>query len=437
MHTKFNRLLVSIVLLLSVFSIMIATVPSLGLAQAKLGVHSASFVKKYDIEKNCATDQHTPLNPRTYLTHFSCGHVTQLDNGTTLRKFSMIVHEDIKVPVTLGNPSTHTPAIMFNAWTYNGSIPGPTMRMTEGDHVSVTVINLKTNKFPHSLHMHSVHPGDVDGTMFSNQSGTIAPGQSFTYNFVAGPTGLWPYHCHMMPIALHLNKGLYGHMIIDPVKPRPQMVELNMIMNGYDLTLQPNSDELRLPTAQEADAMMKGGEDGQNVSESLPQEHDNQIYSLNGVAFYYDAHPIAMKVGTPYRVYLTNMLDFDFQNTFHLHGQVFQYYPSGTSKNPIQTNDLVSLGQGDRGIMEFKYGNPGLFMIHSHFESQSGRGWEGLLRVSKPDTMMMMQPVATSIQTPVKSDHITGVDHNGDQPLSIVRPVPPWLLTSPPLPPSS
>jgi len=171
-------------------------------------------------------------------------------------------------------------------------------------------------------------------------------------------------------------------MIIDPVKPRPQMVELNMIMNGYDLTLQPNSDELRLPTAQEADAMMKGGEDGQNVSESLPQEHDNQIYSLNGVAFYYDTHPIAMKMGTPYRVYLTNMLDFDFQNTFHLHGQVFQYYPSGTSKTPMETNDLVSLGQGDRGIMELKYDKPGLFMIHSHFESQSGRGWEGLLHVS-------------------------------------------------------
>jgi hypothetical protein len=93
-------------------------------------------------------------------------------------------------------------------------------------------------------------------------------------------------------------------MIIDPAKPRPQMVEPNMMMNGYDLTLQPNSDELRLPTVQEAAAMMKGGEDGQNVSESLPQEHDNQIYSLIGVAFYYDAHPIAMKVGTLYRVYL-------------------------------------------------------------------------------------------------------------------------------------
>lgn len=382
MYTRFSRLLVSIVLLLSVFSIMIATVPSLGLIQAKLGVHSASFVKKYDIEKNCATDQHTTLNIQTYLTHFSCGHVTQLDNGTTIRKFTMIIHEDIKVPITMGNPETHTQPIMYNAWTFNGSIPGPTMRMTEGDHVSVNVINLATNKFPHTLHMHSIHPGSVDGTMYNNASGQIDPGKSFTYNFVADPPGLWPYHCHQMPVGLHVNKGLYGQMIIDPAKPRPQMTEMNMILNGYDLTYQATSDGLRIPTVQEANTMMQGGEDAQNVSQSLPEEHDNQVYSANGVAFYYDVHPIQLKMGQSYRIYLTNFLDFDFANTFHIHGTVYQYYPSGTNlKNPEMINDMVSLGQGDRGLLEFKYNMPGLFMIHSHFESQSARGWEGLLSV--------------------------------------------------------
>jgi FtsP/CotA-like multicopper oxidase with cupredoxin domain len=382
-------------LLASILSIVLAMavlvqIPNLVLALSKNDLtstpadstHSASFVKKYDQQKNCATDQHTALNPSTYLTHFSCGHITRLDNGTTLRQFTLFIHEDIKVPLTLGNPETHTQPIMYNAWTFNGSIPGPTIRVTQGDHVSINVINLKTNKMTHSFHMHSIHAGNIDGTMFNNASGAIKPGGNFVYNFIASPTGLWPYHCHMMPIALHLVKGLYGHMIIDPPKPRSQMVEMNMIMNGYDLTLQPNSDELRLPTIQEANKMMQGGEDGQNVSESLPQEHDNQIYSLNGVAFYYDTHPVPIKINTPYRVYLTNMLDFDFANTFHLHGQVFQYYPTGTDvKNPVFTGDMLSLGQGDRGIMEFKYDKPGLFMIHSHFESQAGRGWEGLLHV--------------------------------------------------------
>lgn len=344
--------------------------------------NSNSDVAKYDIQKNCAADQHTILTPLTYLTHFSCGHVSQLDNGTTLRKFTMIVHEDIKTPLTLGNLETNTKPIMYDAWTFNGSIPAPTIRVTKGDIVSINVINLATNKFPHSMHMHSIHAGNIDGTMFNNESGTITPGHNFTYTFTADPVGLWPFHCHQMPLALHMVKGLYGQMIIDPPasEARPIMTELNMIMNGYDIGLTPQTELPRLPTFAEAQQIMKGND---TMNEALPQERDNQIYSLNGVAFYYDANPIPIQMGQPYRVYLTNFLDFDFANTFHLHGNVFKYYPSGTdTKTPMETTDIVSLAQGDRGIMEFQYDKPGLYMIHSHFESQSGRGWEGLFKVA-------------------------------------------------------
>jgi FtsP/CotA-like multicopper oxidase with cupredoxin domain len=335
-------------------------------------------VVKYDRDKNCAIDQHTPLNPTTYLTHFSCGHVDVLKNGTTVRNFSLVIREDIKVPITMAHSST-TSSIMYNAWTFNGSIPAPTIRVTQGDHVNIKVINQGT--VAHSFHMHSIHAGALDGTMFNNASGQIQPNTSFTYSFTADPVGLWPFHCHMMPLSLHITKGLYGHMIIDPPanQARPAMHEMNMIMNGFDLTLQPGSDSLRLPTFQEAQQMMNGND---TVSESLPQEHDNNVYAVNTVAFYYDVHPIPIKMNEPYRVYLTNMLDFDFANTFHIHGTVFQYYPSATSGTPIMTNDIVSLGQGDRGILEFQYHLPGVYMIHSHFESQAARGWEGLLKVS-------------------------------------------------------
>ena len=85
-------------------------------------------VQSYDKLKNCAADQHTPTNAITYLTHFSCGHVTILKNVTTLRQFTIIAKENVKVPIS-------NTGLTFSAWTYNGSIPGPTMRMTEGDHV--------------------------------------------------------------------------------------------------------------------------------------------------------------------------------------------------------------------------------------------------------------------------------------------------------------
>lgn len=339
--------------------------------------HQSSDNSKSNIDskRNCATDLSKRPTPIEYLTYFNCGHVTNLKNGTTLRQFSLIIREDIKVPITLG--AANVKPIMYNAWTFNGTIPGPTIRVREGDQVSIKVINQGT--MPHSFHMHSIHAGAVDGTMFNNASGAIAPGHSFTYNFKADPVGVWPYHCHMMPISLHITKGLYGMMIIDPKTPRPHANELAMVMNGFDLGLSPKSEQLRLPTYEEANAMMNGND---SVEDTLPKEHDNQVYALNTIAFYYDAHPIPIKIDEPYRVYLLNMLDFDFQNTFHIHGTVFKYYPSGTSNTPQMINDIVSLAQGDRGILEFEYHLPGLYMIHSHFESQASRGWEGLLKVS-------------------------------------------------------
>ena len=59
--------------------------------------------------------------------------------------------------------------------------------------------------------------------------------------------------------------------------------------------------------------------------------------------------------GVPYRIYLVNMLEFDPLNNFHLHGNLFDYYSSGTSLKADYKSDIVPLMQGDRGILEFKY----------------------------------------------------------------------------------
>ena len=157
-------------------------------------------VTQYDHQKNCATDQHTETTYKTYLTHFACGHVTVLNNGTTLRKFTLIADDfngtgkpivistntyGLGKPLTSSN-QTYKPVI-FHAWTFNGTVPGPTMRFTQGDHVQITVSVTNDSKFPHSLHLHSVHPGSMDG--MSGPAGMIEPGKSFTYNFVA--TSCW------------------------------------------------------------------------------------------------------------------------------------------------------------------------------------------------------------------------------------------------------
>lgn len=362
-------------ILFTITFLVLSSVIGIGAIPVKAIPLSIQQRQQYDIDKGCTTHLNQVPNMEQILQYYNCGHTTFFDNGTTLRKYSLIIEENHKLPISL--PEDTKQSIIFPAWTFNSSIPGPTMRMTVGDIVEITVKNKGT--MAHSLHMHSIHPGNQDGVpIISGESGVIPPGQSFTYKFIAGPIGIFPYHCHMNPVAEHINRGLYGGMIIDPLfnQERPKAHEIVMFLNGYDLNIQ-KPEFPRMPTAQEANAMMQGND---TIFDTINNEHDNALYSVNGVANYYMHHPIQLKLHEPTRVYMFNMLDFE-ENSFHLHGQVYDYYPSGTSLNHTFTHDMVVLGQGDRGILEFQYDYPGQYMAHAHFDQVGTRGWSSLFSV--------------------------------------------------------
>ena len=77
------------------------------------------------------------------------------------------------------------------------------------------------------------------------------------------------------------------------------------------------------------------------------------------------------------------MLDFDLINAFHIHGTMFHYVPSGTALyNFPMYNDVVTMSQGDRGILEFKYDYPGMYMIHAHNAEFTDLGWMGMFDVT-------------------------------------------------------
>ena len=162
---------------------------------------------------------------------------------------------------------------------------------------------LNTGDHPHSIHFHGVHPGLLDG-VFDAKSGVVPPGGRHVYEFDAEPFGFHLYHCHTAPLAKHIAKGLYGAFIIDPKAGRPRADhELIMVMSGFDVDF-----------------------DGAN-----------DFYQVNGIPFHYEKHPIQLKVGELVRVYLANTLEYDQINSFHLHANFFQYYPTGTSLTPASS----------------------------------------------------------------------------------------------------
>jgi FtsP/CotA-like multicopper oxidase with cupredoxin domain len=384
--------------------------------------------EQYDKIKNCITDLSKRPTPLEYLTYFNCGHVSKDESGRTIRQFTLIVEENQKIPVTYEGH-------MLDAWTFNGTIPGPTIRVTEGDLVRIRVINSNENSNPHSLHTHSIHYAKNDGvSMGGYPGGAISPGRSFTYEFVAQPYGVYPYHCHVDPIADHINRGLYGMMIIDPLEPRPQMTEMAMLLNGYDLDLDlegptkippaalfqtiedsnmtedmtenetsteanmtenETSTEANMTeneTSTEANTTLvssdmesadtkDSGEDESSEVDDGGGDRVNEIYTVNGKAFDYMMNPIVLQTGKPYRIFLVNMLEFDLVNSFHLHGAMFNYYTAGTDETADYNTDIVTLSQGDRGIMEFTYAYPGTYMFHAHQTEFTDLGWMGLFDV--------------------------------------------------------
>jgi FtsP/CotA-like multicopper oxidase with cupredoxin domain len=229
--------------------------------------------------------------------------------------------------------------VTFPAWTYNGTAPGPVIRATEDDLLRVEFLNAGSH--PHTIHFHGIHPGDMDGVFE-----VVTPGNSFTYEFPARPYGMHLYHCHATPLKKHIHKGLYGAFIIDPPKPRPPAQELVMVMNGFDT-------------------------DG---------DGENNLYTVNGIAFYYAKYPIRVRRSQIVRIYLANLTEFDLINSLHLHGDFFRYYPTGSTEH-FEYTDTVMLCQGERGIIEIEFANTGRFMFHAHQSEFAELGWMGFFDV--------------------------------------------------------
>jgi FtsP/CotA-like multicopper oxidase with cupredoxin domain len=108
---------------------------------------------------------------------------------------------------------------------------------------------------------------------------------------------------------------------------------------------------------------------------------ENEVYAVNTVPFAYQAQPIVLRKGELNRVYLLNVLEFDLLNSLHVHATFFNLFRTGTSLVPSEFTDTVSMGQGERHILEFAYRHTGKFMFHAHQSEFAELGWMGMFDV--------------------------------------------------------
>jgi FtsP/CotA-like multicopper oxidase with cupredoxin domain len=266
---------------------------------------------------------------------------TPRPDGTMLREYDIFA-ADREIEIA--------PGLFFPAWTYNGQVPGPTIRATEGDRLRVTFRNLGSH--PHSIHFHGWHPPAMDGALSGQE---VQPGETFVYEFDADPFGLHLYHCHTVPLKRHIHKGLYGTFLVDPrasTGTRPAADEFVMVMNAFDTTF----------------------------------DAENEVYAVNTIANAYMHEPIRVTVGKLVRIYLVNVTEFDPINSLHMHAMFFDVFRTGTSLTPTEHTDTIMLCQGERAILETTFRYPGDFMFHAHQSEFAELGWMGLFRAEAPLT---------------------------------------------------
>ena len=228
------------------------------------------------------------------------------------------------------------PGVRREAFAYNGQVPGPTIRVTEGDRVRVIL----KNELPEStaIHFHGlITPNAMDGVPYITQP-PIKPGQSFTYEFVARPAGTHMYHSHHG--VDQITKGLLGAFIVAPIDRREPTVTQDVVMVVNDGPL---------------------------------------VYTLNGKSFP-ATQPIVVKLGQRFRIRYMN--EGQIIHPMHLHGLVQQVVAKdGRRLAQPYLVDTLNVAPGERYDVLVQASEPGVWALHCHILShaESSRGMHGMV----------------------------------------------------------
>ncbi len=249
--------------------------------------------------------------------------------------------------------------VVVRAWGYNGTMPGPELRVRQGDRVRVTLNNnLPT---PTTIHWHGVNvPPEMDGVAGLSQA-PVEPGASFTYEFVASPTGTRWYHSHTDP-AVQVPMGLYGAFIVEPtVVAEKWDREYTLILGEWDLELTP-----AVATGKQGpgpgDGTLRGGERGAD------------FFLING-RMHGAISPIRITQGE--RILLRVIHAGAIPHPIHTHGHSFTLVATDGNVVPLVARlikDTVLIGPAERYDLVIEGNNPGVWMVHCHIEHHMANG---------------------------------------------------------------
>ncbi|MCA9420640.1 MAG: nitrite reductase, copper-containing [Nitrospira sp.] len=270
----------------------------------------------------------------------------------------VVVHVETKEYV-----GTLADGVQYKFWSFNGTVPGPMIRVREGDTVEVHLVNLADSLFPHNMDLHAVNgPGGGAGS-------TLAiPGKEGMFAFKALNPGLYIYHCAspVPNIPAHIANGMYGLILVDPAEGLPPVDQEYAVLQSEFFTM---------PSAEKGIMEL-------SMEKGLVEHPDHVVFNGKAGALIGEGQ-LEAKAGDNIRLYVGN-IGPNGASSFHIIGEIFdKVYVEGaiggTINKNVQTTLIPSAGAA---IVEFTVDVPGAYLLVDHSIFRVAKGAVGILYVT-------------------------------------------------------
>jgi len=242
--------------------------------------------------------------------------------------------------------------VTYDAWTFNGTVPGPTIMVNQGDTINFTLIN----KFTDMAHSIDFHAAEVN---WATDYATVPPGGSKTFTFTVSYPGVFMYHCGAQPVLEHISNGMYGAIIVNPITPLPAAPggTYVLVQSEFYLNSKPGTD----------------GAFAGNYTKMLAATPDYVVF--NGKAFQYQKAPLKVQPNQLVRLYILNVGPSHW-SAFHVIGALMDtVYIDGDPANAEHGMQTLSIPPSGGAIVDMYFRDPGgknPFVTHDFSDAMKG-----------------------------------------------------------------
>lgn len=280
-------------------------------------------------------------------------------SDAAIREFIIpITHDTIEI----------SKGVKYEGWTFGGTVPGPTIRVREGDLVRVKVVN--KSPMPHSIDFHSARlPANVAYRM-------LVPNDTIAFEFTAKDPGAYLVHCGTPPITMHLMQGMYFAIVVDPKSGWGTQADKEFVIVQSEFYAKADS----------------AGRMGPDWNAAMAKTASQVVF--NGKAFQYKDAPLKVDEGDRVRFFVVNAGP-TFRSDFHIVGAIFdRVFPDGDPRHALERVQTWTVPAGGGAVFETVFekeaSGEGLYPFVTHSFADAEKGAVGIIQVGTPTTFASM-----------------------------------------------